>query len=72
MDPYATRVALIETGSPGLHIYSGVAMGRGVQWAWLHLQFKFAPWMILRVGRHRVRDFLRDADYSDYLGRLEG
>jgi hypothetical protein len=26
----APRVVLIEAGSPGLNIYSGVAMGRGV------------------------------------------
>ena len=24
------RIALIEAGSPGLNIYSGVAMGRGI------------------------------------------
>jgi radical SAM superfamily enzyme YgiQ (UPF0313 family) len=42
------------------------------QWAWLHLEFKFAPWMMLRVGRQRVLEFLRDADYAEYLGKLEG
>jgi hypothetical protein len=42
------------------------------EWAWLHLQFKFAPWMMLRMGRQRVLEFLRDADYAEYLGKLEG
>ncbi len=42
------------------------------QWAWLHLQFKFAPWMMLRIGRQRVLAFLRDPEYCEYLARLEG
>ncbi|MDP2233644.1 MAG: radical SAM protein, partial [Actinomycetota bacterium] len=42
------------------------------EWAWLHLQFKFAPWTLLRVGRRRVLAFLHDAEYAEYLGKLEG
>lgn len=42
------------------------------QWAWMHLQFKFAPWAVLRTGRQRVLAFLKDADYGQYLGSLEG
>lgn len=42
------------------------------EWAWLHLQFKFAPWAVLRVGRQRVLAFLEDADYAQYLGKLDG
>lgn len=42
------------------------------QWALLHLWFKFAPWALLRVGRKRVMDFMRDAEYADYLRGLEG
>lgn len=42
------------------------------EWAWLHLEFKFAPWAMLRIGRKRVLEFLHDADYADYLGKLEG
>ena len=42
------------------------------EWAWLQLEFKFAPWAILRVGRQRFLDFLKDADYTEYLGKLEG
>ena len=42
------------------------------EWAWLHLQFKFAPWALLRIGRQRVLAFLEDADYAEYLGKLEG
>ncbi len=45
---------------------------RAREWAWLHLQFKFAPWAFLRVGRQRVRAFLEDADYATYLAKLEG
>ena len=36
-----------------------------------HLQFKFAPWAVLRIGRKRVLEFLEDTDYAKYLGRLE-
>jgi len=42
------------------------------QWAWMHLQFKFAPWALLRIGRQRVHAFLKDAEYAEYLGKLEG
>ncbi|MBE0476779.1 MAG: B12-binding domain-containing radical SAM protein [Coriobacteriia bacterium] len=42
------------------------------EWAWLHLQFKFAPWVLLRIGRRRVLDFLHDTDYAAYRERLEG
>jgi len=59
---------------PGLETYlRGLPPARRLaQRVWLHLQFKFAPWMILRTGRQRIRDFLHDADYAEYLGRLEG
>jgi radical SAM superfamily enzyme YgiQ (UPF0313 family) len=40
-------------------------------WAWLHLQFKFAPWALLRIRRKRVLEFLRDADYLRYMSQLE-
>ncbi len=42
------------------------------EWAWLHLEFKFAPWAVLRIGRQRVLAFLEDADYTRYLAKLEG
>ena len=42
------------------------------EWMRLHLEFKFAPWVMLRIGRRRVLEFLRDPDYADYLARLEG
>jgi len=42
------------------------------EWAWLHLQFTFAPWAVLRLGRQRVLAFLDDTDYAEYLSRLEG
>ena len=45
---------------------------RLLEWAWLHLEFKFAPWAMLRLGRRRVLEFLEDADYAEYLGKLEG
>ncbi len=41
------------------------------EWAWLELQFKFAPWVVLRIGRQRVLAFLKDADYTEYLAKLE-
>ena len=42
------------------------------EWTWLHLQFKFAPWALLRTGRRRVLAFVKDADYADYLRQVEG
>jgi anaerobic magnesium-protoporphyrin IX monomethyl ester cyclase len=42
------------------------------EWAWMHLQFKFAPWAVLRTGRQRVQAFLEDAEYGRYLDSLEG
>lgn len=44
---------------------------RAREWAWLHLQFKFAPWALLRQGRKQVVEFLHDADYAEYLSKLE-
>jgi radical SAM superfamily enzyme YgiQ (UPF0313 family) len=45
---------------------------RPIEWAKLHLIFKLAPWEVLRIGRHRVREFLQDRDYAEYLSKLEG
>jgi len=42
------------------------------EWTRLHLQFKFARWEILRIGRQRILASLKDADYMEYLGKLEG
>jgi radical SAM superfamily enzyme YgiQ (UPF0313 family) len=42
------------------------------EWVWLHLEFKFAPWAVLRVGRERVMAFLEDTEYAMYLRRLDG
>jgi radical SAM superfamily enzyme YgiQ (UPF0313 family) len=42
------------------------------EWAWLHLQFKLAPWEMLRIGRQRISCFLKDADYAEYLARIDG
>ncbi len=41
------------------------------EWAWLHTQYKFAPWAFLRIGRQRVRAFLEDAEYAEHLRELE-
>ncbi len=41
------------------------------EWMWMHLQFRFAPWAVLRTGRRRVLAFLEDAEYAQYLGSLE-
>ncbi len=41
------------------------------EWARMHLQFKFAPWVVLRTGRQRVLAFLKDAEYSEYLRGLQ-
>lgn len=40
------------------------------EWSWMHLQFKFAPWVFLRIGRQRVLAFLHDAEYGSYLRQL--
>ena len=47
-------------------------MKRVREWIWLHVQFRFAPWAMLRIGRQRVLEFLKDAEYAEYLGKLEG
>jgi radical SAM superfamily enzyme YgiQ (UPF0313 family) len=59
---------------PGLRAYLRTLppAKRFSEWAWLHLEFKFAPWVMLRTGRQRVLDFLHDAEYAEYLGKLEG
>jgi len=51
----ATRIALIEAGSPGLNIYSHVAMGRGV------------PLLatVLRDAGYDVRAFVEDISGRD-------
>ncbi|HEY3317079.1 MAG TPA: radical SAM protein [Coriobacteriia bacterium] len=41
-------------------------------WVWFHAEYKFAPWSLLRIGRRRVIEFLRDAEYAEYVARLEG
>jgi len=46
-------------------------MRRLREWAWMHVQFKFAPWAVLRTGRQRVLAFLKDAEYSEYLSALQ-
>ena len=38
------------------------------EWLRLQLQFKFAPWAVLRIGRQRVLEYLR---HSEYLESLE-
>jgi radical SAM superfamily enzyme YgiQ (UPF0313 family) len=40
-------------------------------WAWFHLEFKFAPWTFLKIGRRRVLEMLKDPEYVDYLARLQ-
>ena len=59
---------------PGMRVYlRALPPSRRLrEWAWLHLQFKFAPWAILRVGRQRMLAFFQDADYAEYLGKLDG
>ncbi|MDO8847148.1 MAG: radical SAM protein [Coriobacteriia bacterium] len=54
------------------YLHSLPPMKRVREWAWLHLQFKFAPWAVLRTGRQRVLAFLEDAEYAQYLGSLKG
>jgi len=41
-------------------------------WFRYHLDYKFAPWALLLVGRRRVQEFMRDAEYAAYLEQLEG
>lgn len=48
------------------------AFERVKTWAWMHVQFKFAPWAVLRTGRQRVLAFLEDAEYAEYLRALPG
>lgn len=59
---------------PGLsaHLRELPPLRRLREWAWLHLEFKFAPWQMLRIGRQRVLEFLQDEDYAAYLAKLEG
>jgi radical SAM superfamily enzyme YgiQ (UPF0313 family) len=39
-------------------------------WFRLHVEYKFAPVAFLATGHKRVRLFLRDAEYAQYLARL--
>ena len=40
------------------------------KWLRFHVEYKFAPVAFLAIGRKRVRDFMRDVDYSRYTERL--
>ena len=42
------------------------------EWALLHVRFKFARWEFLKIGRQRLLAMLEDAEYAEYLGKLEG
>jgi len=42
------------------------------QWAWLHMQFKLSRWEFLKIGRQRLLTMLADAEYAEYLGKLDG
>lgn len=44
---------------------------RSKQWALMHVQYKFAPWGLLRIGRRRVLELLRDANHLEHLRLLE-
>ncbi len=43
---------------------------RAASWAWLHVQYKFAPTSFLAEGRRRIREFMRDPEYRTYLDTL--
>jgi hypothetical protein len=43
---------------------------RVASWAWLHVQYKFAPTSFLAEGRRRIREFMRDPEYRTYLDTL--
>jgi radical SAM superfamily enzyme YgiQ (UPF0313 family) len=45
---------------------------RIASWAWLHVQYKFAPASFLAQGRSRLRAFMRDPEYRTYLEMLRG
>jgi hypothetical protein len=48
-----------------------LAPGRRLrQWLRYHVEYKFAPVAFLATGRSRVRAFMRDPDYADFLERL--
>ena len=47
-------------------------MRRLREWTWLHLQFKFTPWALLRTGRQTLLGLLNDTEYAEYLSKLEG
>lgn len=54
------------------YLHSLPPMLRFRQWAWMHVQYKFAPVAVLVTGRRRVLAFMRDAEYAEYLSTLEG
>ncbi len=49
----------------------GLGARKRVYW-WLRFQaeYRFAPATFLAIGRKRVREFMRDPDYAEYLRRL--
>lgn len=60
--------------SPAMRAYLETLPGwrRLREWVWLHLQYQFAPWILLATGRRRVLESLRDADYLGYVTLLDG
>jgi hypothetical protein len=44
---------------------------RIVEWARMHLQYKFAPFAVLCVGRQRMKGVMRDPEYVAYLRALQ-
>lgn len=54
-----------------IHVASLRGWQRVRGYVWLHLQYKFAPWALLRIGRQRVLQALRDSEYLAYLKLLD-
>jgi radical SAM superfamily enzyme YgiQ (UPF0313 family) len=39
-------------------------------WTWFHIEYKFAPVGFLAIGRRRIREMMRDTEYTSYLTRI--
>jgi radical SAM superfamily enzyme YgiQ (UPF0313 family) len=40
-------------------------------WTRFHVEYKYAPTSFLAIGRRRIKDFMRDREYAEYVHRLD-
>ena len=50
----------------------GLKRGQRLKW-WtrFHIEYKYAPTSFLAIGRRRIREFVHDREYAEYVARLD-